>query len=135
MSLLLLRCPEVPKIKELAAEIGVNDAVVKRLLPDHETCVLCGLCTRVCRERMGVGAIDFVNRGYKRKVAPPFDEFSPICVTCGACETVCPTGAINLSKVTKKQAHAGNVRIQCRAGQERLHLHPVPAGHPQGACH
>lgn len=103
MSLLLLRCPEVPKIKELAAEIGVNDAVVKRLLPDHETCVLCGLCTRVCRERMGVGAIDFVNRGYQRKVAPPFDEFSPICLTCGACETVCPTGAVNLSKVTRNK--------------------------------
>jgi len=52
---------------------------------------------------MAIGAIDFVNRGYKRKVTPPFGEFSPICVTCGACEVVCPTGAINLAEVTKNK--------------------------------
>ena len=59
MSFLLLRCPDVPKIKELADEIGINEAIIRRLNQDHEDCVLCGL-NRVCRERMGVGAIDFV---------------------------------------------------------------------------
>ena len=103
MSFLSLRCPEVPKINELAGEIGVNEAVVRRLTPDDEDCILCGLCARVCQERMGVGAIDFVNRGYQRKVAPPFDESSPLCVTCGACEAVCPTGAVELSKITRNR--------------------------------
>lgn len=103
MSLLLLRCPDVPKLKELAEQIEVDEAVVKRFKPDSEKCILCGLCARVCRERMGVGAIDFVNRGYKRKISPPFGEFSPVCVTCGACEVVCPTGAVNLSEITKNK--------------------------------
>jgi len=101
MELLLLRCPDVPKLKELADQIGVNEAMLGRFRADEEKCVLCGLCARVCRERMEVGAIDFVNRGYRRKVSPPFDQFSPICVTCGACEVVCPTGAINLSEITR----------------------------------
>ena len=103
MELLLLRCPNVPKLRELAEEIGVDEAVLKRFKPDDEKCVLCGLCARVCRERMAVEAIDFINRGYKREISPPFGEFSPICVTCGACEVVCPTGAINLAKITKNK--------------------------------
>ena len=103
MALLLLRCPDVPRLRELAEEIGFDEAMLSRFRPDDEKCILCGLCARVCRERMAVGAIDFVNRGYKRTVTPPFGEFSPICVTCGACEVVCPTGAINLAEVTKNK--------------------------------
>lgn len=103
MSLLLLRCPEVPILKEMAEQIGVNEAVLKRFSPDNEKCILCGLCARVCRERMGIGAIDFVNRGYLRKISTPFGEFSQICKTCGACEVVCPTGAINLAEITKNK--------------------------------
>ncbi len=103
MGLLLLRCPDVPQLKELVEQIGFDEAMLNRFKPDDEKCILCGLCTRVCRERMAVGAIDFINRGYERKVVPPFGEFSPICVTCGACEVVCPTGAINLAEVTKNK--------------------------------
>ena len=103
MELLLLRCPDVPKLKELAEQIGVDEATLNRFKADDEKCILCGLCARVCRERMGVGAIDFVNRGYKREISPPFGEFSPICITCGACEVVCPTGAIDLAKITKNK--------------------------------
>ncbi len=103
MGLLLLRCPEVPRLRELAEQIGFDEAMVTRSKPDNEKCILCGLCARVCRERMGVGAIDFVNRGYKREVSPPFGEFSPVCVTCGACEVVCPTGAIDLAKITRNK--------------------------------
>jgi len=103
IELLLLHCPDVPKLKELAESIGVDEAILNRFRPDNEKCILCGLCARVCRERMAVGAIDFVNRGYQRKISPPFDEFSPICVTCGACEVVCPTGAMNLAEITKNK--------------------------------
>ncbi len=103
MSLLLLRCPEVPVLKELAGHIGVDEKMMSRFKPDEggEKCIICGLCGRICHERMGVSAIDFVNRGYKLKVCPPFEEYSPICITCGACEKVCPTGAIDLSKITR----------------------------------
>jgi heterodisulfide reductase subunit A len=101
IELLLLRCPDVPKIKELADEIGIDKKRYERFKPENEKCILCGLCVRTCQELMKVGAINFVNRGSNRKVAPPFDEYSQVCVTCGACEVVCPTGAINLDQISE----------------------------------
>jgi len=101
IELLLLRCPDVPKIRELADEIGIDKKRYERFKPENEKCILCGLCVRTCQELMKVGAINFVNRGSNRKVAPPFDEYSQVCVTCGACEVVCPTGAINLDQISE----------------------------------
>ncbi|MCK4786961.1 MAG: (2Fe-2S)-binding protein, partial [Desulfobacteraceae bacterium] len=101
IELLLLRCPDVPRIRELAEEIGIDKSRYERFKPEEEKCILCGLCVRVCQELMKVGAINFVNRGSNRKVSPPFGEYSSVCVTCGACEVVCPTGAINLSEITQ----------------------------------
>lgn len=103
IELLLLRCPDVPKIKELAEEIGIDSSRYERFQPEEEKCILCGMCVRVCQELMGVGAINFINRGSIRRVSPPFGEHSSICVTCGACEVVCPTGAINLEEITKNK--------------------------------
>ncbi|MFH1560755.1 MAG: 2Fe-2S iron-sulfur cluster-binding protein [Chloroflexota bacterium] len=101
--MLCLRCPEVPRVQELAREFGADEARLKRFTPDNETCILCGLCIRICKERMGVNAIDFVNRGSTRKVSPPFDRFSPICLTCGACVSVCPLSTHELSGITDRE--------------------------------
>jgi heterodisulfide reductase subunit A len=43
---------------------------------------------------MKTGAISFMGRGGARKVGTPYDEYSDVCITCGACEKICPTGAI-----------------------------------------
>ncbi|MHC4752770.1 MAG: 2Fe-2S iron-sulfur cluster-binding protein, partial [Planctomycetota bacterium] len=97
LELLLARCPDSTRIKEMAAEMGIEES---RFPKKNEDCILCGLCTRVCEERMGVGAVSFVNRGSERKVSPPYDKLSPICITCGACTVVCPTDAVDLTEVT-----------------------------------
>jgi len=97
LELLLARCPDSERIKEMAREMGIEES---RFPKKNEDCILCGLCTRVCEERMGVGAVNFVNRGSERKVAVPYDKHSPICMTCGACSVVCPTNAVDLSNVT-----------------------------------
>jgi len=95
VELLLARCPEVPKIQELADQLGV---VKPRFGPDKdkEKCILCGLCVRVCDEIVGLSAINFLNRGPDRVVTTPFDMPSEDCIACGACAEVCPTGAIEL---------------------------------------
>jgi len=103
MTMLRLRCPQVPRIAELCEELGVEDALVQRLPAGDDDCMLCGLCTRICHERMGVGAIDFVGRGEARRVAPPFDEPSDVCMTCGACEELCPTDSMDLREITAQK--------------------------------
>ena len=100
VELLLARCPDVDKIKELAAELGVGEP---RISKKNEDCFLCGMCVRMCQDRMNIGAIGFAGRGSNRKVIPPYDERSEICMGCGSCEFVCPAQGIKLDEVCTKQ--------------------------------
>ncbi len=98
IELLLARCPNVPLMQNLAKEYGIDTTRLKVIGDDN--CILCGLCVRMCAERMGVSAITFAGRGVKRRVEMPFKEQADICRTCGACAFVCPTGAIKLENVS-----------------------------------
>jgi iron-only hydrogenase group A len=66
------------------------------IVRDPEKCILCGRCVRVCEEVMGVGCIDFVNRGSLSVVGTAFNKGLNIssCINCGQCIMVCPTGAL-----------------------------------------
>jgi coenzyme F420-reducing hydrogenase beta subunit len=92
LELLLARCPKVTRIKTLASLYGVKESSLW-IENESEDCILCGLCVRVCGELIGVSAINFANRGIKRVVTTPYDEFSEDCMGCGACAIVCPTGS------------------------------------------
>jgi heterodisulfide reductase subunit A len=98
--LLLARCPDSQAIQKVAAELGVTETRIEK---KNDDCFLCGLCVRVCQERMGINAISFSGRGSKRSVGPPFDALSDICQTCGACVSICPTERIKLDKVSKHE--------------------------------
>ena len=98
--LLMARCPDSDAIKNIAAELGVTETRIEK---KNDDCFLCGLCVRVCRERMGINAISFSGRGSKRVVTPPFDALSDVCQTCGACVSICPTERIKLDKVSKHE--------------------------------
>lgn len=100
MELLLARCPDSKVIQNIAEEYGVKET---RFTKRNDDCFLCGLCTRMCNERMGIAAISFINRGPHRKVCPPFDATSDVCQTCGACAFICPTERIKLEKVSKNK--------------------------------
>ncbi len=90
---LLARCPDVKVVRDLANKIGIKKP---RFKPKNKDCILCGLCVRVCNEIVGIGAIGFVNRGKNLKVDTPFHLASDVCIGCGACSYVCPTGAIEM---------------------------------------
>ncbi len=100
MELYLARCPTSEQIKELASKLGVQKTRFKTYTDPDNKCILCGLCVRVCDEVMKVKALGFAHRGAKREIAVPFQEFSHVCMTCGACAFVCPTQCINLSKLS-----------------------------------
>jgi bidirectional [NiFe] hydrogenase diaphorase subunit len=87
IELLLASCPQSKTIQDLASAYGVNR---QRFRQEHEDCILCGRCIRVCREQMMAGAIGFHGRGEKRALGTPFDKKSEVCRLCGACMYVCP---------------------------------------------
>lgn len=63
---------------------------------NSDKCILCGLCVRVCEEKMGVTALGLVGRGFETLVMPEFGlplQETP-CISCGQCVAVCPTGAL-----------------------------------------
>ncbi|MDR3301920.1 MAG: (2Fe-2S)-binding protein [Spirochaetaceae bacterium] len=71
---------------------------------DKAKCISCGKCIRMCNEIQRVGAIDFAHRGTEMEVAcvgeKPIGE--SICVGCGQCAAVCPTGALVVNNNTSK---------------------------------
>lgn len=101
VELLWARCPEAAVFQELGARYGIEKP---RFEPrEGELCYLCGLCVRMCNEVVGARAISFVSRGVDREVGTPFFKISDECIACGACEFICPTGAIKVTDVTDKE--------------------------------
>lgn len=95
--LLLASGYDTPEIVALASEFGVKEARYK--MPQANSCIICGLCVRACKEIVGIDAISLINRGINKKVSPPFEETSPTCIGCGTCVLICPTGYIKLRDV------------------------------------
>jgi heterodisulfide reductase subunit A2 len=101
LELLLAQAPDSKELAKLAADLGVKTTPFKPAAEGQ--CVLCGLCTRVCSEMMGRGAVSFVGRGTEREISTAFDRQTDQCQACGACAFVCPTGAIDLDKITARR--------------------------------
>jgi NADH dehydrogenase/NADH:ubiquinone oxidoreductase subunit G len=87
IELLLASCPQSKVIQDLASEHGVR---LQRFRQEHEDCILCGLCVRMCQEQMAAKAIGFRGRGEERTIGTPFDIRSETCRLCGGCIYVCP---------------------------------------------
>jgi bidirectional [NiFe] hydrogenase diaphorase subunit len=98
--LYLAQAPKSVVVKEMAARYGVTKTRFLRRVDTDDplggSCVLCGLCVRVCNEIMGAGAINFINRGPYTVVNTPYTEPSKDCLGCGACAAICPTHAVLL---------------------------------------
>ncbi|MDD2462657.1 MAG: bidirectional hydrogenase complex protein HoxU [Desulfobulbus sp.] len=74
------------------------DASHSRFVLDHNRCVLCTRCVRVCREIEGAYTLDIKNRGVRSQVIMDLDDLwgmSDTCTGCGKCIQVCPTGALS----------------------------------------
>ena len=95
------------ELQKVAEYIGIEEDVPRysfRELPvedtplfirDHNLCISCGRCVRVCRDIRGVEALGIVYNGDEYIVGtlePSLEESG--CRFCGACVEVCPTGAL-----------------------------------------
>lgn len=74
------------------------DASHERFVVDHNRCILCGRCVRVCDEIEGAHTWDIMGRGINALVITDLNQpwgKSETCTGCGKCVHVCPTGALS----------------------------------------
>lgn len=73
------------------------DASHERFVLDHNRCILCTRCVRVCDEVEGAHTWDVMGRGINSLVITDLHQpwgASDSCTSCGKCVQVCPTGAL-----------------------------------------
>lgn len=125
--LLLARCPDSDLIKKIAFEHGVGEPRIKK---KNDDCVYCGLCVRMCEERMKRSAIGFSGRGPRKKLESPFGKHNEMCWTCGACNSICPVGKKVSILTTEKTpipiSNAYNMGLEERPSVYVLYPQAVP---------
>jgi bidirectional [NiFe] hydrogenase diaphorase subunit len=109
------------ELQDLAAQLGVDhvrltpqyprlevDISHERFGVDHNRCILCTRCVRVCDEVEGAHTWDVRGRGTNSTVITDLGEpwgQSDTCTGCGKCIQVCPTGALFLKGKTVAEMH------------------------------
>lgn len=98
------------ELQDLAVKVGMEhvrfpflnqkfelDASHSKFVMDHNRCVMCTRCVRVCKDVEGAHVLDVMNRGFNVRIISDFNTEwaeSESCTSCGKCVNVCPTGAL-----------------------------------------
>lgn len=66
------------------------------LVRDSSKCIKCARCVEVCQDVQGVHVLTHSHRSTRFNIAPAYEMElkDTLCVFCGQCAAVCPTGAI-----------------------------------------
>jgi bidirectional [NiFe] hydrogenase diaphorase subunit len=112
------------ELQSLAQKLGVDHVSLPYRFPkltvdnshdlfrmDHNRCILCTRCVRVCAEVEGAHTKDVKGRGILAAIIQDLDQpwgDSKTCTNCGKCVNICPTGALThrgtaVGEMVKKQ--------------------------------
>jgi predicted molibdopterin-dependent oxidoreductase YjgC len=99
------------EIKEIGYPVYYRGLRVEKDDPfydrDYNLCILCGRCIRMCQEIRTANTLAFKQRGRYTVIGPAYERthLEAGCEFCGACVSVCPTGAL-AEKVSKWEGKA-----------------------------
>ncbi len=101
---MVLKRPEMPmlnidrrRVTFQQAELGYTENMVReeaRRCLRCDICRRCGKCVEVCRDKMGIGALQFGYMDFDHPGETDFRKTAETCITCGACAANCPNDAI-----------------------------------------
>ena len=82
---------------------------------DLNECIVCGRCVRACDEIQGTFALAYAGRGWDTKIVAGMDSSftDSACVSCGACVSTCPTGALDEAAFAAKGTIDSTVTTTC----------------------
>ena len=83
------------------AELGLDEQSVRdeaRRCLRCDICRRCGQCITICRDKMGIGALQFGYMDFDHHTKTDFRATAGRCITCGACAANCENKAIVLEE-------------------------------------